>query len=292
MPCFHPVPAYQERADGEVVLWPALGTENLQLPCGSCIGCRQIRAAQWATRAVHEAREHEHNSFVTLTYSDKHLPADGGLLPRDLQLFFKAVRHALARSRFEDLLGHSLRYLACGEYGDATGRPHYHALLFGVGFRDAAPIGKELYTSRVLQALWPFGNVSFGAVTGASAAYVAQYSLKKQSKRTWSKCNEDGVILEQPFLRCSLKPGIGAKFMEKYKSDSRHGYIVRDGKKVAVPRYYQKLLEVSDVGLHEEFRENAQRLGAEFALTERERIAGEAIELSRLSYENPRRNNF
>lgn len=285
MPCFHPFPARQDRPDGEVVLWPPPGTENLQLPCGTCVGCRQTRAAQWATRAVIEAQNSEHNSFVTLTYADKHLPADGGLLDRDLSSFMKAVRHALVRKRFASLLGESLRFLACGEYGDG-GRPHYHALLFGVGFADSAPIGRDLFTSTTLASLWGLGHVSFGEVTGASAAYVAQYSLKKRTKGFY--VSPDGVVLPPPFLRCSLKPGIGRAWVDKYRADCRYGYIVRDGKKVAVPRYFQKQLEITDVGLYSEFHRNAQILGKANAMSRRERRAAEAIELRRLALENPR----
>lgn len=289
MPCFHPIPARQDRAGGEVVLHPPLGTDNLRLPCGTCVGCRQQRAAQWATRAVHEAAFHEHNSFVTLTYAPEHLPSNGGLRPRDLVSFIKALRHAIKRKRFASLVGDAVRYLACGEYGDAGDRPHYHALLFGVGFSDAVPCGKDLWTSECLRTLWGLGHVSFGSVTGGSAAYVAQYSLKKASRANWSKCDpRTGEVLHPPFLRCSLRPGIGADFIARYRGDTRHGFIVRDGRKVAVPRYYQKLLELTDVGLHEEFRENAQLLGAQFAVPTARLADAERIELARLALENVR----
>lgn len=271
-------------------LYPPVGAENLQLPCGYCVGCRQKRAAAWATRAVHEASLHDENCFVTLTYDEAHLPPDGGLVPRDLQKFLKRVRVALARGVSGVIGKGPMKFLACGEYGEAGNRPHYHALLFGVSFSDGQPIGKGLCTSAALGALWAKGHVSFGQVSGASAAYVAQYSLKKQSGASWSKCNVDGVVLMPPFLRCSLKPGIGQAWIDRYRSDTRFGYVVQDGRQVPVPRYYQKLLELTDVGLAEESKENARDRAV--VLTRGQLEAGEAIELRRLELENPRKFNL
>ena len=65
---------------------------------------------------------HPHNAYITLTYNDDHLPANGSLQPRDLQLFWKRLRKARTPG---------IRYYACGEYGDQTARPHYHAIIFG-----------------------------------------------------------------------------------------------------------------------------------------------------------------
>ncbi len=234
---------------------------------------------------------HEHNCFVTLTYDDAHLPEYGHLVPRHLQTFLKRVRSAAARGS-HGVIGSKFRFLACGEYGDKSRRPHYHAILFGVTFADPYVIGKGLYASAHLARLWGKGHCSFGSATGASAAYVAQYSLKKQSAVKWSECDPDGVVYEQPFLRCSLRPGIGATWLSRYRTDSRYGYLVKDGQKIPVPRYYQKLLELTDVGLYEEYREHAEVAGSMARLTEGQRIAGETIELRRLELMNPRKDGM
>lgn len=272
-------------------LLPPLGTANMQLPCGVCVGCRQRRAREWATRAVHEASRHEHNCFVTLTYAPEKLPDGEDLVPDDLRLFLRRVRRALrgGARRPPALLGERMRFLACGEYGDLGARPHYHALLFGVGFSDGTPWKKDSQLSATLDELWGKGFTSFGALTGGRAAYVAQYSLKKVRRADWSFCTPDGVIKTQPFLRCSLRPGIGADWLAQYKAETRFGYIVRDGVQLAVPRYYQKLLELTDVGLAEEGRFAAAERGKAVRRTEMELLAAEAIEKRRLELQDSRR---
>lgn len=149
---------------------PRGGSASRPLACGQCIGCRLEYSRQWATRIMHEAKMHERNSFVTLTYKD----APVSLQYRDYQLFMKRLVKARG----------SCRFFCGGEYGEAGGRPHFHAVLFGVSFEDSrylgkSPAGFKLYRSDALSELWKLGFSSVGAVSFESAAYVARYAVKK-----------------------------------------------------------------------------------------------------------------
>lgn len=236
MACYHPIPASHEGQS--VTLWPPVGESNIALPCGKCIGCRTDRATQWANRCTHEAGLHQHNSFITLTYDDTHLPTDAHLTPRHLQLFIKRLRkHASGNAN--TTVGNpqtNIRYFACGEYGETNGRPHYHALLFNRAFTDTHPVGKDLSSSETLSQLWPLGDHRIGEVTPASASYIAQYSLKKQGA---GDHDADGVWRPAPFLRMSLRPAIGAEWLKQYATDLQHGYLVQDARKHPIPRYYR-----------------------------------------------------
>lgn len=201
---------------------------------------------------MHEASLHEANCFVTLTYSDEHLPEDSGLRYRDYQLFMKRLRKHYPRARF----------FACGEYGDRFKRPHYHAALFGVSFPDATPAARSpsgalLQSSALLTSLWKLGHASIGDLTEQSAAYMARYVLKKQSKGPLLNQNyhytrvdpDTGEVFDvsPEFVRMSLKPGIGKRWIEKYHQDvypidaiNNHGRLSKP------PRYYDKHLEQLD----------------------------------------------
>lgn len=228
---------------------------------------------------MHETRDHEYNIFATLTYSPEHLPPLGVLVPRDLQLFLKKLRQAAALGR-PGILGNRLRYLACGEYGDHTERPHYHAILFGVAFADATSATTKLLSSPTLSALWGKGTVNYGEVTHASAAYVAGYTVKSMGE---SHCDADGVVKPAPFLRCSTRPGIGAKYAIRYASDFRNGALVVDGSPRRLPRYYKKILEhhrpdISEASQQSAWERNFERVQRDPVGNLPERlIAGEAI---------------
>ena len=205
-------------------------------------------------RCVHEAQLHPESSFVTLTYSNDQLPSGWTLVPEDLKLFHRRVN---------DHFG-GLRYFSAGEYdnGSATtpgirlsggGRPHYHCLLFGIGFRDRvhhrkSPSGEDVYRSPTLERLWPYGFSSLGEVTFQSAAYVARYVMKKEygkdagAARSYLDVTTGELCYRaHEFLRMSLKPGIGMKWLELYWRDVYpSGQVVIDGHEVKVPRAYDK----------------------------------------------------
>lgn len=244
-----------------------MGTANLELPCGKCLGCRAARAIQWAHRCSHEASQWEHNTFLTLTYDDDHLPEDGALVPSDLQLFLKRLRKNADRpcSSIDRDRGSGVRFFACGEYGERTHRPHYHILLFNAGFGDGKQVGErhghKLFRSEVLDRLWPMGRHEFGIATPAAACYIAKYNMKKIG--SGERVSADGVALPAPFLRMSNRPAIGARWLERYASDLRHGYLVVDGKQSGIPRTYLNRLKDRNPELYAEITANKQRRAIE-----------------------------
>lgn len=289
MACYHPIPAKQDAHGAPVQLWPPVGSATLELPCGTCLGCRQDLATQWAHRAQLEASLYANNCFLTLTYDDEtdhrgrpHLPEGGHLRPKDLQRFLKRLRRGLDRqtptiasapitTTFEKRLkkGYQgprqlvtrtqprVRFLACGEYGDRTDRPHFHLLLFNCDFTDKKRVAKNLYESDTLKKFWKKGAHRLGELSGASANYVAQYSLKKLVTQD-DRHDEYGELYHPPFIRMSLKPPIGYQWLEQYKADLQHGYLIRNARKQKIPRGIRKQLAKLDPQLAEQAAYAAQ----------------------------------
>lgn len=172
--------------------------------CGQCLSCRTQRRRIWQHRILLEALLHEHTSFVTLTYSDGHLPLDSSLRPRDLTLFLKRLRKVHSSP---------IRYFACGEYGETTRRPHYHLALFGFGgcqwSRTRAYRATCCDSCSLIQSTWGLGNVFLGTLEPASATYIAGYVTKGGTPP---------IGLVAPFARMSRRPGLGALMMDEVAS--------------------------------------------------------------------------
>lgn len=279
MACFKPLDAWQTD-DGKVIFAERGRIRRaLRLPCGQCVGCRLERSRVWATRCIHESQLHEFSSFVTLTYDDENCPVS--LNYRHFQLFMKRVRKRFGPTRF---------YM-CGEYGEQTFRPHFHACLFGVFFGDRVLHSDShrlpLYRSDTLDALWGRGFATVGDVTFESAAYCARYVMKKVTGDRAAGHYErvalgtgEIVNLQPEFCRMSLKPGIGGEWFKKYSGDV-YGYdrdaVPVNGMKLKPPRYYDKLLAVADPELSEylELARYERRSNPEESSVERLRVREE-----------------
>lgn len=162
-----------------------------------------------------EQQCHSDSCFVTLTYRDEHLP--GGLENASLQRiditnWLKRLRHAIEPSR--------IRYYGCGEYGDVTWRPHYHAAIFGY---PCCQYGLSRYnqgkqtccsTCDLIRDTWGRGNILVGSLEIKSAQYVASYVTKKMTRRDDSRLKGR----EPEFSFMSLVPGIGARFVPEIAS--------------------------------------------------------------------------
>lgn len=146
-----------------------------QVSCGQCYQCKNRRRWQWIGRMVLERQCHVHARFLTLTYSE-----DPGVLdPGHLSDFLKRYRYHYG----------SCRYFAVGEYGEKNGRGHYHAVIFG---HAPQAIGRAKITG------WDAGYAYDGNATLASMSYVGGYVMKTGDAKT-----------HRPFVRMSLKPGLG-----------------------------------------------------------------------------------
>lgn len=265
MACFHPLQAYRI-GKGEILFHDTGKGEPIELPCGQCIGCRLERSRQWAMRCTHEASLNENNCFITLTYNPENRPPDGGLIKSDFQKFIKRLR---SRTRKK------IRYYHCGEYGDRTNHPHYHAILFGYNFDDwmylfDSPSGEPIYTSPMLEKVWDKGFVTVGNVTFASAGYVARYCLKKVNgqladvidERTGLKkyerindfTGEISTVLPE-YATMSRRPGIGYNWIDTYTSDVYpKDYTTINGIKMRPPRYYDKYIENIDIDMYDDIK--------------------------------------
>lgn len=247
MPCYSPLSGWRARRPEpsgkyKIVFTPAQGFIDMpmEVPCGQCIGCRLERSRSWAIRCVHEAQLHDANCFITLTYNNEHLPADGSLDVAHFQKFMK---------RFRKKHGTGIRFFHCGEYGSRLGRPHYHAAIFGFDFADKVlwkktDAGSDLYRSADLESLWPFGFSSVGSLTFDSAAYVARYIMKKV---TGSAAPDHYGDLRPEYVTMSRRPGIASGWFDRFHSDVYPSdEVVHNGKRLKPPRFYDGLFEVLD----------------------------------------------
>jgi len=259
MPCYYPLQGWRARttnASGSrsVVFSLSQGYPDLPVtvPCGRCAGCRLERSRQWAVRGLHELQMHEENCFITLTYADKYLPANGTLVKKHFQDFMKRLRW-----HYRDI---KVSYFACGEYGDVTFRPHYHAILFGLNFVDRrrykrSRAGSDLFTSEILSRLWPYGHCDIGVANFESIAYVARYILKKVTGKIAASHYErvdrstgEIVQLVPEFVLMSLKPSIGSRWIQQFQSDVfPNDHVIVRGREMKPPRSYLSVLSAREL---------------------------------------------
>jgi len=250
MACYHPSKIdVLRKASSE----SARRADAVTGPCGSCPGCRVDQAGQWAGRLMHESEyplaqldgTPRASWFCTLTYAD--MPLYGSLEPEDPRLFL-----ARLRKRFPP---RTLSYYLCGEYGETSGRPHYHACLFGPRFlareRLTERHGAPVWLADALQEAWGHGSTEMTPLTYATAMYVAGYVRKKVRQRDdpehyWrvNPLTGEIVSIAPEFARMSRSPALGRRWIERFWQDVYpRDFVVMDGRERKPPRYYDKWME-------------------------------------------------
>lgn len=248
------------------------------IPCGKCIGCRTEERKNWAIRIELEARQYDHNYFLTLTYDDEHLKFkdytvsksewqsdlpigyskiytrqdwwNGTLDKQDLRTFIKSLRKYIER----DYGMTGLKFYACGEYGSKFQRPHYHLILMNCPEFDLKPIGdmnrytKDAYcTNDRIQKIWGKGFIQINKATWDSISYTAGYCMKKLFGEV--KNEYYAYMGQEPiFALMSRNPGIGRAYYNLNQKDiyDYDEIINSKGKAVKVPRYFDRLLDKED----------------------------------------------
>lgn len=144
----------------------------IEVECGRCKSCIQKKRTSLKHRMILEQSCYDEPPvFLTLTYDDGHLPSCG-VSVRDVQLFMKRLRSYVSyhHSNFP-----RFRYICFSEYGKQHGRPHYHLLLFGLGFsspRDVLLFEKDMHTC------WQNGFVYAKLCDHGCFNYVSKYVCK------------------------------------------------------------------------------------------------------------------
>lgn len=177
--------------------------------CCRCVECRVKRASRWAQKLeleliAAEDRTGDYSSFVTLTYDDLFLP-ETGLRKRDVQLYLKRLRKAVSSAG-----GPQFRVGYCGEYGGRFGRPHYHALVFGL---NPYACGELFRTSwRDPDTGVSMGHVDVKVAEAQRCAYMTKDMVKWLSKGDVRLDGREPCFIVGP---CSQAGGLGAGFARK-----------------------------------------------------------------------------
>ncbi len=225
--------------------------DGLKVPCGSCLACRIARKKEWSIRMLHEVSYYPNSIFITLTYDEKHVPENKSLRKKDFQSFMKVLR--------KNVYPRKIRYYACGEYGDETYRPHYHAIIFNVDITE-----KHLIYETWKKCDWEakvktkngwttLKEMCVGLAQPDSIAYVAKYITKQlNGEMALKEYTEKGR--EPVFKVASL--GLGKQWAYDNKAQIIQDKCIKMyGVKHAIPRQYLKWLELDT----EEFKKLAEK---------------------------------
>lgn len=254
MSCLNPV-VIRSKAIG------APSKAQMLVPCGKCIECLKAKQRQWIYRLQREEAVNKTSLFCTLTYDEKNVPlllldyhgqvylhksndkpqhvryqdyiksklfsdCIMDLWPEDLQKFIKRLRKCYP---------HSLKYFACGEYGDQFDRPHYHIALFTNGSANLL--------KHCVEGSWQLGMTDVEYLVDARVTYITKYMLKGSLE------NRTDERQTPCFNRASH--GLGSRgFYNDYLIESSRlsedEYLrcvqLNNGSKIPVPRYFRKTM--------------------------------------------------
>lgn len=176
-------------------IWQLRGPkwEKVPVACRQCTQCRRNRMNDYIGRALCEAAYSDAACAVTLTYAPRDDLAERVITPEHFQRFIRSLRRA----------GHSVRYLVAGEYGEAKGRAHFHAVLFFKGTPPEMPQQQIFWFPKDARGFshWPHGHVFADWNTShASMRYVCKYLLKAEAGNRWFSLSKKPTLGHRFFM--------------------------------------------------------------------------------------------
>lgn len=197
--------------------------------CGKCIVCREARIKAWYLRLLCEMSYTDQNYCLTLTYDNESLPWRGNLRHYDVQCYLKRLRKKVEGT---------ISYYVAGEYGEGSGRAHYHLLIFFKGDDDK-------FLQKCIDE-WPFGHVYKDMMNPKAIRYTLDYLQKDMSRHAEAKV--------KPYQKMSK--GLGLDYLlQNEKQIASKTYIEVKGIRYAVPEYFRKKSELVDSSIREAYNE-------------------------------------
>lgn len=183
--------------------------------------------------------------FLTLTYNDENIPIYNTITKQsirvsgidckiisydvenvqerisevykdDVQKFIKKLR-----KRNSQVCKDQIRYYLVNEYGEHTGRPHFHAIMFNIHNGLLSEI----------ESIWGYGNIKIGDVNQSSIHYCTKYMLVPEGEN-------------KGFALMSRRPFLGDTYLTinqtKYHKYNNQSYVSHyEGQKISMPRVYK-----------------------------------------------------
>lgn len=261
--CVTPVPLKVQNLKNKTIFYGNSHSGVISVPCGRCYECRRTHINGWIYRITNEykAKATRRAWFITLTYSDDSLYNDSSrLITSDGELTLNYSHHQAYMKRLRKSYGNgksNIKYFTVGEYGDRTGRPHFHSIIFNAD------------QDNILNA-WPHGNVHFGEVNEATITYTMKYAMKKLGRvykpKEWKEIiidaqlqllnkealkNGDTPLISAP-ERSLISRGIGLEYVHNinnqkfYQNDIHQQIRKENGVTQSLPRYYKDKFYTAD----------------------------------------------
>lgn len=159
------------------------GKNRREYPCLACPSCCASGRSELAQRIKLELSCWAQSTFVTLTFRPEDYPSSRA----DLELKWRHARRDLEFRAFWVM-----------ERGDAGGRVHFHALVFGQPFFGA----RDFWDKR-----WSYGRTSVDLAKSGAPSYLSRYLLKGVASESLV-FHPDG--LGEPLKSFPRKPALGA----------------------------------------------------------------------------------